>query len=252
MKLSPPKAISASDNGRSPAAGAHAKDLLGARPAARQSAELITPVASKSNPVVFIVDDNADVRNGLSALLESVGLRCETFGSTEGFLRRKPTEETSCLILDIRLPGIGGLTFQAELVNAGIHIPIIFITGHGDIPMSVRAMKAGAVEFLTKPLRDQDVLDAVRVALERASKQCERDKQLHALRARFQTLTDRERDVMSFVAAGLLNKETAAKLGVSEVTVKVHRHNLMTKLGASSVQQLVRMADALGIDRGHE
>jgi RNA polymerase sigma factor (sigma-70 family) len=177
-----------------------------------------------------------------------VGLRCEAFGSIEDFLQRKRTEQTSCLILDIRLPGVSGLTFQAELINAKNQIPIIFITGYGDIPMSVAAMKAGAVEFLTKPLRGQDVLDAVRVALEQSSKQREHDIKLQALQARFQTLTDRERDVMTLVSAGLMNRQTAAKLGVSEETVKVHRHNLMAKLGAGSVQQLVRMADALGID----
>ena len=202
-----------------------------------------------TDPVVFIVDDSGDVRDGLSALLETVGLRCETFSSTSDFLQRKPTDEICCLILDIRLPGVNGLDFQAELINAQIHIPIIFITGHGDIPMSVRAMKAGAVEFLTKPLREQDVLDAVRIALENSRKQREHDEESRALQARFERLTNRERDVMSFVAAGFMNKQTASELGVSEVTVKVHRHNLMAKLGVRSVAELVRIADALGIDR---
>jgi FixJ family two-component response regulator len=203
----------------------------------------------KNDPVVFIVDDNADVREGLSALLETIGLRCETFSSTNDFLRRRPTDEICCLILDIRLPGVNGLDFQTELINAHIQIPIIFITGHGDIPMSVRAMKAGAIEFLTKPLREQDVLDAIRIALVNSKKQREHDEESRALQARFETLTNRERDVMSFVTAGFMNKQTATELGISEVTVKVHRHNLMAKLGVRSVAELVRMADALGIDR---
>ena len=207
------------------------------------------PDTSKSDSVVFIVDDNADVRDGLSALVETVGLRCETFESASKFLQRKLTDEASCLILDVRMPGTSGLEFQTELANAQIHIPIIFITGHGDVPMSVKAMKAGAVEFLTKPLREQEILDAVRVALERDRKRREQDKELRALQSRFEKLTDRERDVMVHVAAGLLNKQTAVALGVSEVTVKVHRHNLMTKLEAKSVAQLVRMADTLGISR---
>jgi RNA polymerase sigma factor (sigma-70 family) len=202
------------------------------------------------DPVVFIVDDNVHVRNGLSALLETVGIKCETFKSTNDFLHRKHADEvTSCLILDVRLPGTGGLDFQDQLAKANIEIPIIFITGHGDIPMSVKAMKAGAVEFLTKPLRNQDILDAVRVALERASQQRDRDKALTALRVTFEALTDREREVMALVVKGLMNKEISAELGISEVTVKVHRHNLMAKLGIRSVAQLVRMADALRNDR---
>jgi RNA polymerase sigma factor (sigma-70 family) len=202
------------------------------------------------DPVVFIVDDNVHVRNGLSALLESVGIKSETFRSTNEFLHRKHTEEvSSCLILDVRLPGTGGLDFQDQLAKANIEIPIIFITGHGDIPMSVKAMKAGAVEFLTKPLRDQDVLDAVRVALERASQQRDRDKALTALRVSFESLTDREREVMALVVTGLSNKQISTELGISEVTVKVHRHNLMAKLGVRSVAQLVRIADALRSDR---
>jgi RNA polymerase sigma factor (sigma-70 family) len=206
------------------------------------------PVRQERDPVVFIVDDDADVRDGLSALLESVGIKCETFNSTNKFLQRKHADEVSCMLLDIRLPGTGGLDFQDQLAKANIQIPIIFITGHGDIPMSVKAMKAGAIEFLTKPLREQDVLDAVRVALERASQQRERHKALTALRASFETLSAREREVMALVAAGLMNKQIAIKLGISEVTVKVHRHNLMAKMGAPSVAELVRMADALRID----
>jgi FixJ family two-component response regulator len=198
--------------------------------------------------VVFIIDDNVHVRDGLKALLESVGIKCETFKSTNDFLHRKHADEVGCLILDIRLPGTGGLDFQDQLVKANVEIPIIFITGHGDIPMSVKAMKAGAVEFLTKPLRDQDVLNAVRVALERASQQRERHKALTVLRASFEALTARERRVMALVVAGFMNKQIAAKLEISEATVKAHRHNLMAKMGARSVVELVRMADALRID----
>jgi FixJ family two-component response regulator len=204
------------------------------------------------DPVVFIVDDNVHVRNGLSALLASVGIECEAFKSTNDFLYRKHADEVSCLILDIRLPGTGGLDFQAQLAKANIEIPIIFITGHGDIPMSVKAMKAGAIEFLTKPLREQDVLDAVRAALERASQQRDRRKELTALRASFEALTDREREVMAFVVRGLLNRQISAELAISEETVKVHRHNLMAKLGVRSVTQLVRMADALDRSRTKE
>jgi RNA polymerase sigma factor (sigma-70 family) len=198
--------------------------------------------------VVFIIDDNVQVREGLRALLESVGIKCETFKSANDFLHRKHADEVSCLILDIRLPGTGGLDFQYQLAKANIQIPIIFITGHGDIPMSVKAMKAGAVEFLVKPLREQDVLDAVRVALERASQQHERHKALTALRTSFEALTARERGVMALVVAGLVNKQIARELGISEATVKVHRHNLMDKMSARSVAELVRMADALRID----
>jgi FixJ family two-component response regulator len=198
--------------------------------------------------VVFIVDDNVHVRDGLRALLESVGIKCETFKSINDFLHRKHADEVSCLILDIRLPGTGGLDFQDQLAKGNIEIPIIFITAHGDIPMSVKVMKAGAVEFLTKPFREQDVLDAVRVALERASQQRERHKVLTALRTSFEGLTARERGIMGLVVAGLVNKQIARELGISEATVKVHRHNLMDKMGVQSVAELVRMADALRID----
>jgi FixJ family two-component response regulator len=211
--------------------------------------ELVMSNAAKRDSVVFIVDDNADVRDGLSALLETVGLRSETFASTSEFLQRRPTDEACCLILDVRLPGTSGLDFQTELAKAHINIPIIFITAYADVPMSVKAMKAGAAEFLTKPLREQDILDAVRGELERDRRQREQDAKLHALESRLEMLTDRERDVMAMVAAGLLNKQTAVRLGISEGTVKVHRHNLMTKLGAKSVAQLVRMADGLRISR---
>jgi RNA polymerase sigma factor (sigma-70 family) len=205
-------------------------------------------VRQERDPVVFIVDDDADVRDGLSALLESVGIKCELFNSTKEFLQRKNADEVSCLLLDIRLPGTGGLDFQDQLAKANIQIPIIFITGYGDVPMSVKAIKAGAIEFLTKPLREQDVLDAVHVALQQASQQREQHKAQTALRASFETLTAREREVMALIAAGLMNKQVAIKLGISAVTVKVHRHNLMAKLGARSVAELVRMVDVLRID----
>jgi RNA polymerase sigma factor (sigma-70 family) len=204
-------------------------------------------VPAKIGSTVFVVDDNAEVRDGLKSLLESVGLSCQTFNSSQEFLRRKPSDGASCLILDIRLPGSSGLDLQAELATANINIPIIFITGHGDIPMSVRAMRAGAMEFLTKPVREQDLLDAVNAALERSDRQRERDEKLRELKSRFEKLNHRERQVMSLVTAGLLNKEVAARLGLSEVTVKVCRHNLMAKLGAMSLPELVRMADALGV-----
>lgn len=198
--------------------------------------------------VVCVVDDDADIRDGLKLLLESVGITCIAFSSTREFLESEQIGNASCLILDVRLPGSGGLDLQAELTRAQIKTPIIFITAHGDIPMSVRAIKAGAIEFLTKPFREQDLLDAVRAALERDRMQRIQDQDLHDLQARFETLTDRERKVMTFVIAGLLNKQTAAQMGISEVTVKVHRHRLMNKLGAKSLPDLVRMAEILRVD----
>jgi FixJ family two-component response regulator len=200
---------------------------------------------SKSAPIVYVVDDDQDVREGLKALLESVGLRSQGFGSPADFLRSNRVDELSCLILDVRLPGLSGLDFQAELAQAQIAMPIIFITGHGDIPMSVKAIKAGAVDFLTKPVREQDLLDAVRVALNRDSaRRIENDK-LRDLRARFVTLNSREREIMGLVCSGLMTKHVAEKLAISEVTVKVHRRKLMKKLGADSLAELVRMADGL-------
>lgn len=198
--------------------------------------------------VVCIVDDDSDIRDGLKLLLESVGITCIAFSSTREFLESEQIGNAGCLILDVRLPGSGGLDLQAELTRAQIRTPIIFITAHGDIPMSVRAIKAGAIEFLTKPFREQDLLDAVRAALERDRMQRIQDQDLHDLQARFETLTDRERKVMTFVIAGLLNKQTAAQMGISEVTVKVHRHRLMNKLGAKSLPDLVRMAEILRVD----
>jgi FixJ family two-component response regulator len=203
----------------------------------------------EAQSIVFVVDDDASLRDALSSLLRSVGLRVEVFGSTADFLKGRLPDAVSCLVLDIRLPGVSGLDFQAELAKAGIHIPIIFITGHGDIPMTVRAMKAGAVEFLTKPFRDQDLLDAVQVALERDRSRRAEDNAVHDLRTRFESLTPREQEVIGLVTAGLMNKQVAAELGVSEITVKVHRGNIMKKMGARSLADLVRMADALGIRR---
>ncbi|SRR6266702_1436639 len=199
--------------------------------------------------IVFVIDDDASLREALKSLLRSVGLEVELFGSAADFLKYKLPDAAACLVLDIRLPGVSGLDFQAELSQAGIHVPIIFITGHGDIPMTVRAMKAGAVEFLTKPFRDQDLLDAVQIALERDRGQRSLEKTLREVRAHFEALTPREQQVIGFVTAGLMNKQIAAELGVSEITVKVHRGNVMKKMGARSLADLVRMAEALGIPR---
>ncbi len=202
---------------------------------------------SEGNPVVFVVDDDAHVRDGLRDLLESVGLRSAVFSSTAEFLRSRPFNEVSCLILDVRLPGLGGLDLQAELAESDDSMPIIFITGHGDIPMTVRALKAGAVEFLTKPFRDQDILDAVKISLDRDRARRTSNSKTRELRLQFEALSPRERDIMALVTAGLMNKQIAAELGVSEITVKVNRHNIMKKLGARSLADLVRMADALKI-----
>ena len=204
----------------------------------------------EDNPIVFVVDDDADVREGLKALLKSVGLECIAVGSTTEFLRTKPLNAVSCLILDVRLPGLSGLDFQTKLAVTAIGIPIIFISGYGDIPMTVKAMKAGAVEFLTKPIRDQDLLDAVRVALDRDRARREEERKKRDLWARFGALTPREQRIMALVTAGLMNKQVAAELGISEVTVKVHRHNLVKKLGARSLADLVRIADILGVSQG--
>ena len=199
--------------------------------------------------VVFVVDDDESLREALKSLLRSVGLRVEAYGSGADFLKTKLPDAAACLVLDVRLPGVSGLDFQSELAKADIHIPIIFITGHGDIPMTVRAMKAGAVEFLTKPFRDQDLLDAVQIALERDRARRIQDKTVREVRDHFEALTPREQEVIGFVTAGLMNKQIAAELGVSEITVKVHRGNVMKKMGARSLADLVRMADTLGIRR---
>jgi len=201
--------------------------------------------------IVFVVDDDAPVREALQRLLRSVGLQAQTFGTTAEFLNAKLPDVASCLVLDVRLPGISGLDFQSELAKAKIHVPIIFITGHGDIPMSVKAMKAGAVEFLTKPFRDQELLDAIGIALNLDRARRENEKVVSNLRALFDSLTPREREVMALVTAGLMNKQIAAQLDVSEVTVKVHRGNAMGKMRARSLAELVRMADILGIRRAN-
>jgi FixJ family two-component response regulator len=196
-------------------------------------------------PTVVVVDDDAAVREALQNLLHSVGLKVQLFGSVQEFLGGKRPDGPSCLVLDVRLPGQSGLDLQDELVKANIHLPVIFITGHGDIPMSVRAMKAGAVEFLTKPFRDQELLDAIQTALERDRARREQEQTVAALRRDFESLTPREREVMAHVVSGRLNKQIAADLGLSEITVKVHRGNVMRKMHARSLADLVRMADRL-------
>jgi FixJ family two-component response regulator len=201
------------------------------------------------DPVVLVVDDDPSLREALSSLLRSVGLRVEVFGSAPEMLEAALPNAASCLVLDIRLPKRSGLDFQSELIKANVKIPIIFITAHGDVPMSVRAMKAGAVDFLTKPFRDQDLLDAVANALERDRKRREEEKGVAELKAKLETLTPREREVMGFVTAGLMNKQVAGEIGVSEITVKIHRGHVMRKMGARSLADLVRMAQMLGISR---
>ena len=205
--------------------------------------------AFETEAIVFVVDDDPSMRKALGNLFRSVGLRAEVFGSAREWLETKLPEVASCLVLDIRLPGPSGLDFQAELAKTNIQIPIIFMTGHGDIPMTVKAMKAGAVDFLTKPFRDQDMLDAVAVAIERDRTRRKEEKIVAELRAVFETLTPRERDVLALVASGLMNKQIAAEIGLAEITVKIHRGHLMRKMGARSLADLVRMAEMLGIRR---
>ena len=192
-------------------------------------------------PIVFVVDDDASVRSSLKFLLSTVGLHAEAFDSADSFLRKKCPDVPSCLVLDVRLPGLSGLDFQRELAARNICIPIVFLTGHGDIPMSVRAMKAGAVEFLTKPVRDQDLLDAVRVAIDRDRARREQETEISDLRRRFDSLTSREQEVVSMVVVGMLNKQIAAQLGTAESTVKVQRSRAMEKMQAESLADLIKM-----------
>ena len=196
-------------------------------------------------PIVFVVDDDPSVRSSLKFLLSTVGLQVESFDSADAFLHKKPPDAPSCLVLDVRLPGLSGLDFQRELAARNASIPIIFLTGHGDIPMSVRAMKAGAVEFLTKPFRDQDLLDAVRIALERDRARREQDKEVMILQRRFDSLTSREQEVISLVASGMLNKQIADQLGTAESTVKVQRSRAIEKMHAESLVDLIRMIEKL-------
>ena len=196
-------------------------------------------------PVVFVVDDDPSVRSSLKFLMSSVGLQVESFDSADALLQRKLPDAPSCLVLDVRLRGLSGLDFQRELAARNCHMPIIFITGHGDIPMSVRAMKAGAIEFLTKPFRDQDLLDAVRIALAKDRERCERKKEVSDLKERYNSLTPREQEVISMVVSGMLNKQIADQLANAENTVKVHRSRAMEKMQAQSVAGLVKMIDKL-------
>lgn len=198
-----------------------------------------------TDTIVFVVDDDLSVREALSSLIRSVGLRVETFASAQDFLRHQRPDATACLVLDVRMPGLSGLDLQRELAHAGERIPIIFITGHGDIPMSVRAMKAGAVEFLPKPFRDEDLLDAIREALERDQVARQQRAELAEIQDKYDTLTSREREVIVLIVKGMLNKQVAAELGITEITIKVHRRHILQKMRAKSLPALVRMVEKL-------
>jgi FixJ family two-component response regulator len=214
-------------------------------PSSRTEADCTVP----PGPTVLVVDDDPSMQQALARLFRSVDLRVAVFGSTGELLADKLPDSAACLVLDVRLPGLSGLDFQAELAKSGIQIPVIFMTGHGDVPMSVKAMKAGATDFLTKPFRDQDMLDAVTQAIERDRKRREAEVGVVALRALFEALTPRQREIMGLVTRGLLNKQIAGELGLSLVTVKIHRGHLMRKMRARSLADLVRMADLLGLPR---
>lgn len=211
------------------------------------------PQAGGDEPTVFVVDDDPSMRRALTNLFQSVGLKVEAFGSAREILQSKLPAVPGCLVLDIRLPGTSGFDLQADLIKANIQTPIIFITGHGDIPMTVRAMKSGAVDFLSKPVRDQDMLDAVQAAIERDRKRRDAEKSVSGVRSRFESLSARQRDILSLVASGLMNKQVAAELGLAEITVKIYRGQIMRKMGAKSLADLVRMTEALGIPltKGH-
>lgn len=208
--------------------------------------------AAADQAYVFVVDDDDSLRESLSSLFRSIGLQVKTFSSAFAFLRTELPDAPSCLVLDVRLPGMSGLDFQGELAKTNTHLPIIFMSGHGDIPMAVKAMKAGAVEFLTKPFRHEDLLDAVRVGLKRSYEDHQRDKSLSKIRACFAALTPREQEVFELVTSGLMTKQIAAEMNVSQITVKVHRCNVMRKMNARSLAHLVRMADTLGVVRKEE
>ena len=210
----------------------------------------LPPQQNDDQPIVFVVDDDASMRRALTNLFESVGLKVEAFGSAPQLLQAQPPRGPSCLVLDIRLPGVSGLELQSDLAKANIDTPIIFITGHADIPMTVRAMKGGAIDFLTKPVRDQDILDAVQAAIERDRKRRDLNKTVSNVKSRFETLSSRERDVLALVTSGLMNKQVAAQLGLAEITVKIYRGQIMRKMGAKSLADLVRMSEALGIGPG--
>jgi FixJ family two-component response regulator len=217
----------------------------------RQDSRATSPVSAAEEPIVYVIDDDPLMLGALSMLLRSIDLRVEAFASATEFLQHQLPPVPSCLVLDIRLPRLSGFDLQAELGRLGIKMPVIFITGHGDIPMSVKAMKAGAVDFLTKPFRDQEMLDAVTAALERDRKRCSEEKSHSEVQARFASLTPRERQIMALVTDGLMNKQVAGKIGISERTVKIHRGNLVRKMHAKSLAELVLMAETLGI-RGQE